>query len=187
MCYKTVVDVDDCCGDRTPACREFSHHRVDSNSILFAAIRERTIIEPVLQGHIFKFLRNYGIEILMPSTTTKDQNSWVVMCRGNNRFVDELLDEIQDTISRVKNHFWKDPLQKKVNLVLQSWSNPASKKLVRRSSKFRRIQCTTFLEISKFVMRLVRRYDQDEIESDGATHWNSTWPKLRNAFLKYGG
>ena len=39
-------------------------------------------------------------------------------------------------------------------------------------------------EISKLVMRLVRRNDQDERETDGAVHWNSTGPKLRRAFQK---
>ena len=42
-------------------------------------------------------------------------------------------------------------------------------------------------EISKLVMRLVRRYDQDGREIDGAVHWNSMGPKLRNAFQKHGG
>ena len=42
-------------------------------------------------------------------------------------------------------------------------------------------------EVSKLVMRLVRRYDQDERESDDAVHWNSMVPKLRKAFQKAGG
>ena len=29
----------------------------------------------------------------------------------------------------------------------------------------------------KWVMRLVRHYDQDERETDGAVHWNSMGPK----------
>ena len=36
--------------------------------------------------------------------------------------------------------------------------------------------------ISKLVMRLVRRYDQDERETDGAVHWNTMSPKLLKAF-----
>ena len=36
-------------------------------------------------------------------------------------------------------------------------------------------------------MRLVRRYDQDERETDGAVHWNSMGPKLRKPFRKAGG
>ena len=36
-------------------------------------------------------------------------------------------------------------------------------------------------------MRLVRHYDQDERETDGAVHWNSMGPKLRKAFHKAGG
>ena len=39
-------------------------------------------------------------------------------------------------------------------------------------------------EISKFVVRLVRHYDQDGRETDGAVHWNSVVPKLRKAFRK---
>ena len=35
------------------------------------------------------------------------------------------ISEIQDTISRVLNTFWKDLWHKKVNLVPKSWSNPA--------------------------------------------------------------
>ena len=42
-------------------------------------------------------------------------------------------------------------------------------------------------EISKLVMRLVPRYDQDERETDGAVHWKSMGPKLRRAFQKAGG
>ena len=41
-------------------------------------------------------------------------------------------------------------------------------------------------EIWKLVMRLGRLYDQDEREVDGAVHWDSMGPRLRNAFLKYG-
>ena len=101
---------------------------------------------------------------------------------------------IQTTIPQVLNCYWKDLLQKRANLVLQRWSNLASRKLMRSSSKCRRIQCTiqkrlfllkkgsgmTFpaykhfkgdslsAENSKLVMRLVRRYDQDERENQTA-------------------
>ena len=46
---------------------------------------------------------------------------------------------------------------------------------------------TNSAEISNLVMRLVRRYDQDERETDGAVHWNSMVPKLRKALQKSGG
>ena len=36
-------------------------------------------------------------------------------------------------------------------------------------------------------MRLVRHYDQDERETDGAVQWNSMGPKLREACQKVGG
>ena len=36
--------------------------------------------------------------------------------------------------------------------------------------------------ISKLVMRLVRHYDEEERESDGAVHWDTIHPKLLRAF-----
>ena len=86
MCYKTVADVDDCFGDRTPACREYTHPHDESDSRIYAAIPRRTLIGPVLQVHIIQFLGTRQI----PFTTTPDRNSWVVICRRKNRFVDEL-------------------------------------------------------------------------------------------------
>ena len=49
------------------------------------------------------------------------------------------ISKIQDTISPFRN----EQLQKNANLVLQSWSNPASRKLMRRNSRVPRIQCIT--------------------------------------------
>ena len=40
---------------------------------------------------------------------------------------------------------------------------------------------------TKLINRLVRRYDQDERETDGAVHWHSMGPKLRRAIHKAGG
>ena len=41
-------------------------------------------------------------------------------------------------------------------------------------------------EISKFVMRVGRHFDQDEREFDGVVLWDSMGAKLRKAFLKFG-
>ena len=41
-------------------------------------------------------------------------------------------------------------------------------------------------KVSNLVMRSVRRYDQDERETDGGVHWNSMGSKLRKAFQKAG-
>ena len=49
MCYTTVAGVDDGFGERTQACREYSHLCADSNSRIHAAMPERTVIGPVLQ------------------------------------------------------------------------------------------------------------------------------------------
>ena len=144
----------------------------------------QTTIGPVLQVHIKQFLGTHGIEIQMLSTTMKERTSWVVKYRGKNRFVRmSYISEIQDTIPRVLNFFWKDRLKKKVNLFsteleqsrieethatqLEIQTNPVY--LFKRSYSYKFFKGNTLsAEISKLVMRLVRRYDQDERETDGA-------------------
>ena len=85
---KTIPDVDDGFGGRTPACKEYTHLREQGNFRIYAAIPGNTIIGPVLQVHMGKFLDNYGIEIQILSTATQDHNSCVIICRGKNRYVE---------------------------------------------------------------------------------------------------
>ena len=115
MSYKTFPDVNDGFGDRTPACREYTLPREDQNSGIYATIAGQTFIGPVLQAHIFRNLGMSGIDIQIRSTTTKDLASWVVICRGMNRYVEEL--------PQFLNCYWKNLLQKKENLVRQRWSH----------------------------------------------------------------
>ena len=75
---KTIPDADDGFGGRTPACREYTHPRQRANSRVYAAIPGNTIIGPVLQVHMVKFLDNYGIEIQIPCTVSQGQASWVI-------------------------------------------------------------------------------------------------------------
>ena len=88
--YRTALDVDDGLGDRTPACREYTGPRAHSDSRIFTAIKQRTIIGPFLQVHIITCLGTYGIEIQRPSTTSPKETSREVICRGQNRYVEEL-------------------------------------------------------------------------------------------------
>ena len=137
MCYKTIAEVDDVLEIKLQnAKREYTHRRADSDSRIFAAIPGRTTIGPVLQVHITQFLGTLGIEIQIPSSTTLNRNSWVVTWRGRNRYVDELHLRDRGHNPTSSDLLKEDLLKKKVNFVLQSWSNPASRKLMRRSSKF---------------------------------------------------
>ena len=89
----------------------------------------------------------------------------------------------------------------KENLVLQRWSNLATRETPIIQKKLFLLQkrkwndilaCKHFkgytfeAEVSKLDMRFERRYDHDGRETDGAVHWNSTGPKLRKAFHKAG-
>ena len=80
-------------------------------------------------------------ELKFPSTTTKGRNSWWYV-EGRTTSWTSYLNEIQDTIPRVRNYLWQNLLRKTVNIVLQSWINPASRKLMRSNPKYQRIQCT---------------------------------------------
>ena len=142
------ADVDDGFGDITPACREYTHARADAVSRIYAAIPGREFFGPVVQVHIKQYIVINGNEIQIPSTTNPKRTSWVVICRG----MDEL--HLKDprhswvVICRGMDelHFIRSTThlsQKKANLVVQSWSNPASRKPMRRSSNIRRTQCAS--------------------------------------------
>ena len=90
MKYKTIPDVDDGLGDFAPACREHILLRLDLNSKVFAAIPGGTVIGPVLELHSVLLHGKHGLEIKIPSPNDPNRTSWVVICRGNNRFVNEL-------------------------------------------------------------------------------------------------
>ena len=75
MCHKTIADVDDDFGDRTPACREYTHPRADS----VPQFHDELLLDQFLQVHIKQFLGTHGIEIQIPSTTTPNRSSWVVI------------------------------------------------------------------------------------------------------------
>ena len=47
------------------------------------------MIGPVLKVHIVLLHGKHGLDIKIPSPNQK-RSSWVVICRGKNRFVDEL-------------------------------------------------------------------------------------------------
>ena len=62
MCCKTIADVDDGFGDRTPACGEQTHPHADSGSRNHASIPGRTRIGPVLQVILYTFLALMELE-----------------------------------------------------------------------------------------------------------------------------
>ena len=75
-----------------------SHYAVNTHSLehtqsrVFAAILEGTIIGPVLEVQIVKNLDQHGLEIASPSTLKHETTSYVVIARGTERFVDEIHD-----------------------------------------------------------------------------------------------
>ena len=131
----------------------------------------------------------------------------VVICRGKNRYVDELhlrdpghnptsselllersvakeselcsTEMEQSSVEETHATQLKCTIQKKLFLLKKG----SGMTFLPASFSKETLQA----EISKLVTRLVRRYDQDERETDGAVHWKSMGPKLLKAFQKAGG
>ena len=118
-------DVDDGFGDRTPACREYTPPRENSDSRIYATIPGQTIIGPVLQVHSIQYIGINGIDIQIPSTTTKERNSWVVICRGTNRYEDEWHLNDPDHSPTSSELLLESLLRKKENQVLQKMEQPS--------------------------------------------------------------
>ena len=85
-----------------------------------------------------------GIEIQIPSTISAKKISWVVLCRGQNSYVEELphLEPGPNpTCKELLREKGRELLQRKPNLLLQRWTNPASRKLMRCRNLFLRAPC----------------------------------------------
>ena len=86
------------------------------------------------------------LEIQIPSPNSPARTSLVVLCRG---WIDLWMDcifQVQDIISLFRYYFRNKQLRKKVNRVVQNWSNPALRKLVRNQSDLFLLQCATRME-----------------------------------------
>ena len=186
---------------RAPACREDSP-RAESYSRIYAASPERVIIGPVLQVHIMQVLGSSGIDIQISPTTTPDRKSWIVLCRGKNRFVDEL--RVRDPGHQLASN--DSHLERSVAKEIEFCSIEVEQSYIKETCatqflKFWRIRCTirkklfllgkgggwTFLLTNPSKETVFRHYVQDEGETDGVVHRNSMVPKLRKAFHKSGG
>ena len=204
--YRTALDVDDGFGDRTPACREYTGPRGDSDSRIFTAIKQRTIIGPFLQVHIITCLGTYGIEIQRPSTTSPKETSREVICRGQNRYVEELphlepgpdptskeiLRERERCCKRKRTFCCRDkPIPHRGNSCDAGTCSCESCVLCERDCSYGRKDVdipvnkwyqedALSTEISKCVMRLGRRNDQDEREFYGAVRWGFGGTRISN-------
>ena len=87
--YKTIPDVDDGFGNFTPVCRECTLPRADPRSRVFGEIRGGTVIGTVVAFLVVQFPGTYGIDIEIPSPNRPELTSWVLICQGKDRFVDE--------------------------------------------------------------------------------------------------
>ena len=143
MCHNTVADVDDGFGDRTPACRQYSHPR--------ACVRFQTSCRNPRTN--FKWTSSSSSHCTI-SWHTWNWNVDSIHDNARSKFLDcdmprkeSLRGWVTSQRSRTQSHekwitFGQIYCKRKWIFVLQSWSSPASRKLLRRRLKFWRIQCT---------------------------------------------
>ena len=175
----------------------------------FASNSGQTVIGQVLQVHFIQYLGINGIEILILSTTTEERTSWVVICRGKNRNVEELhlndpdhnptsselllersvAKESEPCSTKMEQSSSEETHAKQFEIQTNPVYNYSEEVIPVEERKWHDIPTYQFFkghtfeaEVSKLVMRLVRLYDQDERETDGAVHWNSMCPTLRKPF-----
>ena len=95
---------------------------------------------------------------------------------------------IQTTSPQVLDYFWREPLQKNVNFVVQRLSNPASRKLMRRSPEFRRIQCaiqkkwfllTTGNGMTFLLVPIHRKYSSSRSLKIGHENGTALWSRWK--------
>ena len=88
----TIHDMDDGFGN-DGVCREYTLPRSDENYTPKGWIRGETKIGPVLEVKVTHHLYQDGMEIRVRSLKNDGSQSWVVICRGMNEYVDELNEE----------------------------------------------------------------------------------------------
>ena len=88
--YQTRPDEDDGWGKITPMCREYTHPREHPDSRCFPTINANTKIGPILMIRMSQVFGIYGLEVQIPSPSRPRYSSWILICRGLEKFVDEL-------------------------------------------------------------------------------------------------
>ena len=94
-------------------------HDLDKKLVQLFLIPYRIVIRPVQQSVIVRIMVSYGIETEIPSPNRSGQNSWIMLCRGTNRCMDEVLVPKWEynNASRVCWSLWKQ--LKRQNLLLR--------------------------------------------------------------------
>ena len=185
----------------------------DPNSRIHAQIPGQTITGPVLQVHITRYPCINGIEIQILSRTTQERISWIVICRGKNRHVDDLhlndadhnptcselllerslAKESEPCSTEIEHSSIEETLAKQFEIPTNTVCNSSEELIPIETREWNDIlACKHFkgktfeAEVSTLVMRLVRRHDQDERETEGAVHLSSMCPKLWKPLRKAG-
>ena len=140
MSYKTIPDVDDGFGDFIPACREPTFPRTSPRSRAGAAILGGTLIGPVIEVHVVQLLGNHGLKSKFHLQIIQNEHLGLWYVEARIDLWTRNISQIQETISAGRNEFRNKQSQQKVNLVLQNWSHPSLRKLMRDQSGLLLIQ-----------------------------------------------
>ena len=131
------------------------------------------MIGPVIEAHILQLLGSHGLEFLIQSPSNPERPPSFVICRGKNRFVNELHIRTRAKLARVHS----DPVCFTKGIILtkeRMWTIfPACKSFKRKIS---------FSNDLKIGHEIGAPFDQEERGTYGAVHWDTKKPKLLRAF-----
>ena len=176
--YKTHPDMDDGFGGSTPACREYSRPRQEAGQTVLGVIPEGTVIGPAQQFIVVKIMGTSGVEIEILSPSNPEQNFWVMLRRGMNRYMDEA-PVPKSEYNNASTELITEKAVETTEPCCTEWDNLALRKLVSKEAIVVKNQCAArnaqlppVGESEKLLLNL-----QDPIP-DGAVHWDSVHSRL---------
>ena len=191
--FRTIHDVDDGLGGMTRSCREYTLLRDHQDSDFVGWISGHTRIGPVCQVKIRCCLDPNGIEIQVPSTSRDGSNSWNVLSRGPNRYVNESWHdrddsaengEVVSSTSVERSHAITSGIKESHASKPQAQSclmNHSKEFIQIYKRKWNDILAYGIVEgkISKRLTALVRYREHYHREIHRAVHWSLVFLKLR--------
>ena len=160
-----------------------------------ALVTKTSEIGPVLDVKTFCYPDKHGIEIQIPSTSRDNTSVWVAICRGPNRYVDELRYKNPESSPERPEEAGYGKKQEihaeRPTIQSRSFCSSSDDYIPNPERKWEDITANKYShkhdlghQISKFVGKLFRHEHRLDREADGAIHWRLIRQKLKFTFTR---
>ena len=178
--------------------------RSGKRSTIYCTIPGEKKIGPVIEIKIVGTLGIHGIDVSVPSTRDPTQTCWVLISRGKNRFVNQMEDPdvshnvpSSNLLREQANSKGEDnsddddrDFRRPVSTFDPSSSSKLEKnlvvlvKIIPRKPQYEGWSLSA--QNSRLPSKMVRNFDQDGRQADGAVHWNALEAVLTRGFKDRG-